>query len=480
MTARRTSSLALLLTLSCTRGGEDSLSELPGEGTGFEQSNTVVVITIDTVRSRVLHGNGVGWDVAPTIHAFLDDAVWFEGARAPRGLTAVSLSSMLTGTYPRDHDVRNNDMGDLLSQPSLADRFGDQGYTTLGFAANQCVLLEHGFDESTCGALMNDGDTGTPKNQEDLDQVANDRLLVDSFRPRVMEAAPDEKLFVWVHLNLPHSPYYEISPWFEQFHPQEYAGDIDTSSESDLYMVTLGERSYDDADRSYVEAVYASEIRETDDVVAEFLDALRAADRYEDAIVVLGADHGEELGDHDDFFFHGCSPYDSVLRVDYALRAPGRLPLGVHVQAPISVVDIAPTLTQLSGVEWNGLEVGHSLATEILDGVDPSHEVFFERGTGTAGLVRGDIKYVLTPEGGFSDCSPYDNDPEIEYPAAIEELYDLSEDPDEAHDLATSEPTRREAMADTVCDWVRERAWVPSYRKETNPVLIWCSDNHPP
>ena len=142
-------------------------------------ANTVVVITIDTVRPRVLHAEGRDWNVAPNMLSFFDESTWFDRAITPRGYTAVALASMLTGVYPRTHGVRNNDLIDAISQPTLAHRFGEGGYTTLGYAANKCQLMENGFDESVCGNLMNSSDTGLPTNQEDLDQVANDQLLLD-------------------------------------------------------------------------------------------------------------------------------------------------------------------------------------------------------------------------------------------------------------------------------------------------------------
>lgn len=114
--------------------------------------------------------------------AFQRDAVWLRETYTPRGLTAVALASLLTGTYPRTHNVRSNDDTALLTGPTIADRFHDLGYLTLGYAANQGELLDFGFDEATAAHLH---DPLTPReDQDDIAQVANDRLLLDTFAAR--------------------------------------------------------------------------------------------------------------------------------------------------------------------------------------------------------------------------------------------------------------------------------------------------------
>jgi arylsulfatase A-like enzyme len=467
----------LLPLLACTGDPEDTEPSVSDE---WDAARTVVIITTDTMRSSILHGEGRSWNVSPNTQAFFQDAVWFERTITPRGLTAVALSSLLTGAYPRNHGLRANEGGHDLGAATLAERYGENGYTTMSFLANQCQLGGNGFDEQVCGNLRNDGDTGLPDNQQDLDQVANDDLLVTSFLERLQKLPPTEKVFAWVHFNLPHSPYYPISPWIEEFHPEPYHGEVDPTDEHGLYDVALGTLDYSQTDRDWVEAVYASEIRAADASLQALLDGLASVDRYEDAVVVVGADHGEEMADHNDYFYHGCSPYDTVLSVNFAIRAPGRLPQGVHVQAPISLIDIAPTVVELTAdFSWGGDQVGVSLVEPIVAGEDPSHDVFFERGVGTAGIVRGWDKYILTPDGAYDDCQPYQFEPEVTYPNEVEELYDISADPGELTNLASSEPTKRSELSEATCAWVRQSEWVPDYQADANPLLSWCDETWP-
>jgi len=432
----------------------------------------VFIITIDTVRSRLLREEESEWAAAPEMNAFFARSVWLRRAITPRGYTKVALSSLLTGGYPREHGLRTNELQGGLALPTLAERFSGHGYTTIGYAANACGLLKFGFTEQACGDLVSE-DTGL-NDQEALEQDRNDQLLLETFGQRVALLPEDEPVFIWVHLNQPHYPFHAVSPWYEQFHPEPYEGPIDPGSNEQLYQVALGFIPYTDADRRHLEATYASELRATDERFGAFLGHLEAAGRLDDAIVVLGADHGEELMDHNDYAFHGCSPYDSVLSVDFAIRAPGALPQGFVADAPVSLADLAPTIVELAGAfSWQGDVAGRSLVATLQAGQQPSHDVFFERSTNTAGVVRGDWKYILTPEEGYDSCTPYDRSKEV-YPAEVEELYDIAGDPGERLNLALVETERRDELSQAVCAWVNEEDWVPERQMSENALLKWC------
>ena len=386
----------------------------------------------------------------------------------------MALSSLNCGGYPREHGLRVNSTRDL-ALPTLGERFSENGYTNLGFSANLCPLMYQGFEDPVCA---NSADVDTAEeldDQEALDQDLNDQQLLDAFSERIPALGEDEAAFIWVHLNQSHSPYTPVSPWFETFHPEAYKGDLDVSAHNDLYQVALGTMEYDDDDRRYLEATYASEVRATDERFQGFLDVLDAAGRLDDAVIVLGSDHGEELLDHYDYAYHGCSPYDGVLAVDFAIRAPGQLPEGLEVSAPISLTDIAPTLVELAGsFEWTGEASGRSLVQTLQAGEEPSHDVFFERSTDTAGIVRGDWKFILTPKGSYKSCSPY-NDSSMAYPAEVRELYNIGSDPEELQNLALEEAEVTAELEQATCDWVNESSWVPDYLVDANQLVSFCT-----
>jgi arylsulfatase A-like enzyme len=420
---------------------------------------------VDALSPRILHGNDGQWDTAPQLQAFFDEGVLLRNVLSPRGLTAVALTSLSTGSYPHEHGLRVN-TDTRPRRDTLFERFQAAGYTTLGYSANLCYVMDHGVDERVCTWSGENGDLGSLGDR--------DSLLVDRLVERLPELAPDEPIFLWLHLNQPHKPFVAVPEYYELFHPEPYEGSVDPSDVDLTYEVALGTVSFDEADRRHMEAVYASQVRAVDDNVGRVLDALDAAGRYQDALVVFGADHSEELAEHHNFFYHGCPPYNDTLGVSFAFRAPGLLPAGAHLDTWVSNTDIAPTIAELSGaLSWGGDPGGRSLAPAMQAGWVRAEPVYFERGVQTAGVVYDTDKYIMSGVGGTSDCKPYD---ELggAYPGELEELYDLSGDPGELDNIVGSQGNLRDELRSDVCDWIQASDWVDWDEVSSNLLLQQC------
>src|SRR5436309_8350809 len=116
-------------------------------------------------------------------------------------------------------------------------------------------------------------------------------------------------------------------------------------------------------DIEFVRAQYDAEVAYTDMCVAHVLNRLGELDLVDDALLIVHADHGEELDDHGCWFdHHGL--YDTNVRVPLLMRLPERLPAATVVQPMISLLDVAPTVLDLLGLpeiaRSEGL-IGHSL-----------------------------------------------------------------------------------------------------------------------
>lgn len=412
---------------------------------------TVVLLSVDTVHRDFLGVHHPAWDVTPRL-----DALFAEGARldhviVPRGLSAPSMASMITGAYPRTHGVRANDRtldpeGVSADTPTLGQRFAAAGYRTYGYSANQCYLLDPEMEQLCTWA------------DPTLDQAEGDATLVDGLVATLTGLAPDEPVFAWVHLLDPHDPYSPREPWFSTFHPGAYDGPFAADIEAAVAAHMRGDLPYDDADRAYVEAVYASQLAATDAQIGALLDGLADLGRLDDAVIAFAIDHGEELGRRNSYFYHGCSPYGGVLDVTYALWGPGRVPAQVW-DAHVSSVDLAPTLAEIAGLGWSGPGEGRSFLPELRACAEPTDRVaFFERGTETAGVVADGWKYFLDPNAGFAECKHFGDD--TPFPNAAEELYELATDPVEVVDRAALEPDRVATLRARVCGWVNDGPWV--------------------
>ncbi len=432
-----------------------------------EPIKTVVLVTTDATSPRLLLGDGGRWETAPNLQAFFDDAVLFRNVLSPRGLTAVALSSLSTGIYPRDHGMRFNAGSLPRNTVTLPERFQEAGYRTLGYSANLCYVMSQGLDERLC--------TWHGELEGSLGLAERDALLVEQLRVRLELLPPDEKVFLWLHLNEPHKPFEKVSEWYQAFHPDPYEGQLDVSDVSMTYDVALGNMDFDEEDRRHMEAVYASQLRATDEHIGHVFDSLRAIGRYDEALVVFGIDHSEELAEHNNYFYHGCSSYNDVLGVLFAFRAPA-LPRGRVFEGWVSTVDIAPTMAEISDAfTWEGQLAGRSLLETIDSETEQDVPVFFERGVDEAGVIWGTDKYLLSGVGGNPTCPPYDEAGMV-YPGELEELYDLDRDPGELENIVDQEPQLRDELRELVCGWVNESDWVSWEEVEGNELLVQCGE----
>ena len=102
-------------------------------------------------------------------------------------------------------------------------------------------------------------------------------------------------------------------------------------------------------DIEYVKAQYDAEVAYADACIGRVIQSLERRGMLDDTLLVIGADHGEELDDHGMWFdHHGL--YDTNVRVPLLLRAPGRAPQGQRVEGQVSLLDVTPTLLQMAGM----------------------------------------------------------------------------------------------------------------------------------
>jgi arylsulfatase A-like enzyme/Tfp pilus assembly protein PilF len=341
----------------------------------------VVVLTLDTTRADRLHCYGFKDVETPRIDALASRGVLFEQATSTVPLTFPSHASIFTGLLPPHHGVRDNG-GFFLddSKTTMAERFKAAGYATGAFIGAWVLEakwgLSQGFDtyadqfELSKYQVLSLG-TVQKKGDEVMDQAL-----------AWLEGVKSRKFFAWVHLYDPHAPYDPPEPFRSRYASQRY----------------LGEIAY------------------TDQVVGRLTGWLDAQGLTGRTLIVLTADHGEGLGEHNETA-HAYFLYDSTTHVPLIIATPwgdtGKS------RAQVTSVDILPTVLDLAGLpQQEGID-GRSLARVVLDpGADPGQvaysETYFPRyhfgWQHLRSLRDGRYKFIEAPE---------------------PELYDLAKDPGE-------------------------------------------------
>jgi arylsulfatase A-like enzyme len=365
--------------------------------------DNVVVVVIDTLRRDHLAAYGYARDTAPFLGELARQGATFDGL-TPAPWTKPATAALLTGLHP----VRHQAMDRLDRIPdaavTLAERLRGQGYQTLGASANGWVSPGFGFDRGFDTFLYRDG----------LKSAALNRQLL----PLLGRLKPP--FFLYVHYIDPHAPYAPDAGWDGRPLPAALRSHPLTIQELDAphfihRSPELMARARD---------LYDGEIRQADAGLRALVGALARRGLMRNTVLVVTADHGEELGDHGRMS-HGQTVYEEVLRIPLVIRAPGVVAAG-HRPGRASLLDVVPTLLDLLGI-------GRAVGEPPLDGISlagrfgrdaaPADDdrpflahLDFVDGTGLA-LTQGRWKLVLGK-------NPY-----------RKELFDLLADRQERHNL---------------------------------------------
>jgi len=314
-----------------TETGDDPLYdyvllEAPVVYTPSDSPRRIVMLFVDTLRPDHLGVYGYARPTSPSIDRWAKYATVFEQARSVAPWTLPAARAVLSGTQPERY-FETERLQDVLS----AAGWRTEAHVTNAFLS-QPFETHLGWDHFRYDHFM------------DADGVlaaARDTLHRHS----------DRDLLLLLHFMEPHLPYDEPRKFRGMFAgPQP--DEVDEVSRAELVKVKPGDPGFDEI-RAYVTARYDQNVRAIDEALGDFLEELGP-----DATVVLFSDHGEELWDHGGFE-HGHAFYDELLRVPLVIKSPA-LPPG-RIAAPVSLLDIAPTLREIAGLPLDAQAPGISL-----------------------------------------------------------------------------------------------------------------------
>jgi len=286
---------------------------------------SVLLVTIDTLRADRADPDGPFPDLTPNLAGLARRGVRFTDATAHAPLTFPSHVSIMTGLFPSAHGARDNGSYVLRDEAlTLAELLKARGYRTAAFVASFVLArgfgLAQGFD--TYGDQFDV--SGSRYSFADL-QRRGAEVAGDTAAWLEAAAADPGPVFVWMHLYDPHAPY-EAPKAFADRHPGQ---------------------------------PYNAEVAAADWAVGYVLD--RLPDQFRDhMLVIVTSDHGEGLGDHGEPE-HGIFLYDSTLHVPLIIAGAG-LPAGRIVREQVRLVDLMPTILDLTGTALPEGLAGESLA----------------------------------------------------------------------------------------------------------------------
>lgn len=318
---------------------EKARENLPPMPTG--PYTNVLLLTIDTLRADRMSCYGASRETTPNIDAIAKEGVVFENAFALRNSTWPSLATIMTSLYPIQHGVRHNGLRISNEPLTLAEYLSGHEYVCSAVYANATAQNWEGFHFRY------------PIDQEPVDGRATHTAV------KWLNEHKGRKFFMWLHYLAPHQDYAPPDE-FRKFVDPAYKGPIDGSKDS-ISNATLKRFEVTDADVQQVLNLYDGELLFIDNEVKKVIDVLKEQGIYDNTIIIISADHGEELNDHHGYYGHGASMYDGVLRVPLIVRFPGAVPAGVRENTLVQHLTIAPTICELLGLPIPEQFVGKSL-----------------------------------------------------------------------------------------------------------------------
>lgn len=422
----------------------------------------ILLITVDALRPDHLGCYGYKRNTSSNIDNLAKEGVIFTQAITQGTNTIPSLPSLMTSLYPSQHGVKKIFTKYFLLVPTLAEILKLNGYHTTGFVAHTLrhTGITRGFDSI-------DFSRGVKANA--ITQKAVDWLYKNK----------DKRFFLWLHFIDPHAPYLPPYPYNELFLPTEFrekgkefltekynwisfpqnisrpsvrrpAPPRFIENHKDFFVKDFPpypvcpkqslDKTLTGEDREYYVSQYDGEIKFTDDQIGILFDELKRLGLDQQTIVILTADHGENLADYNLYFFHGDALYDVLSKVPLIIKG-GRLPKHKMIKRQVQLIDIMPTIFDILRIKKDIKMEGESLLPLIFNKKSRIRNYAFSE---IFGILN--VKSIRTENWKliyYLDDGRY-------------ELYNLKSDPYEEYNLVNSEKKKFKFLKAKLEKWMRK------------------------
>ncbi len=299
---------------------------------------------LDTVRADHLSGYGYERPTSPALDAFAKENLKAAFALTAAPWTPASVASMFTGLYPSSHRMMPPNDRDLARQglvrvsnelDTLAEKLKTVGYTTAGVSPNPWISKQFGYTQGFDQFFFIERE---PANK-----------ITESGR-EIIEAWENSKnkdpFFLYLHFLDPHDPYTPTGEYATKF-----TGNLQRSPFA--YSKEMQESIN----------LYDGEIAFLDTELGKFFEYLKAKKLYEDLVIVIVSDHGEQFMEHGDER-HGYKLYNEEIHIPLLLRTGRVNDQGRVINETVSTTDILPTLLARVGIKQPDILPGVSLMDE--------------------------------------------------------------------------------------------------------------------
>lgn len=334
------------------------------EGYIKENKPDIIFYVIDALRSDHLGCYGYDKNTTPNIDKFAAENTLFKNAYANASWTRASGATILTGLLAKRHNTMARDSKLSKDLVTLPEKLKENGYYTVAFITNGNICQVFGFDQG----FDEFNYFGESLKREDI-HFKSDKLnnKIFDFVNKYKKIDKSKPLFLFIWSTDPHDPYTPDKSVSKNFNINEYEPvenkyrncselkkRIDKNKAEGKYYAKCTDhmqRNFksskkwpSDSQVQYLMTLYDQEILFNDISFGKLMNKLKEEGLYDNSIIILTADHGEEFEDHG-WFAHGVTLYNEVIKIPMIFKAP-RIKKGTFYEMT-QLADIYPTILDI-------------------------------------------------------------------------------------------------------------------------------------
>jgi len=357
----------------------------------------VILVTISTIRADHVGSLGYHRKTTPNFDSFARSGILFKNAFAISSWMMPAHGSIFTSLYPDRHQATHIKKSLDEKCKTLAEILSDNRFYCAGFCCNPRLSSEKGFaqgfdlyDDYSASIILK---TLAFSNSQfiDINRTRTNNLINDA-AIRWLQNNTHQPFFLFVHYYDNHWDYLPEPPYDAMFETN-YQGMIDGTG---IAREPLYSNPPERRDIEHIIALYDGQLRQTDEDLAELLKFLKNKDLFENSIIIVMGDHGEQFYEHGNTSHHGL--FDELIHIPLIISIPGLSDDGKVVDALVSQLDILPTILDYLKIPVPGHCQGVSLRPLIEGARSSVNEFIFAEYTGGAvpdSYVIRDRRYKL-------------------------------------------------------------------------------------
>jgi len=423
------------------------------------QYTNLLILTVDSAQPD--YWSAYGYPKRTTLFAeqLVAQGTIFTNAIAPSSWTIPSLASLMTGVNPNVHgiDVRAKAMDARI--PTLFEAMEQHGYA---IGDTSYVMTEPSIN------------TVFKKTEISPDVALSEGRSEESYLLSWMEKHRSKPFFAWVHFHTSHLPYRAAPPYNKLF-LEGIAPDVLQDEQIQFVknnlIVRKGEVEFDsERHTDTIRALYGQTLRQQDAKIGKVLMKLDELGLRDNTLIVITADHGDELMEHG-FIGHASTSwdttvYDDLINIPMMYVLPGKVPQGKRIDTQVRTIDVMPTVLDILGIPFDKPIQGKSYAG-LMTGNGEFEETAFSETTPCgyscpSRLAKNRLRSVRTNDWKF--ISIYHDDTG----ETTEELYNLKEDHGETKNVLAENPAIASLFREEMQRWMDEPKQFPYQAIETN------------